>query len=340
MDDLFHKLLILRTPRVGPVKYAELVEKFGSVAAVVDSLHSSDAHIDSVKREMDAAARIGIRYISDDSQYYPENLRCARNHPPVISVCGNLETLQKRTIAIVGTRHATAAGMRIVSDLARAFAENNCAVASGMAAGTDAAAHAGALAACGDAQTIAVLAGGADYIWPPENEKLYRQICERGCVVSEMPVGFTPVATNFIQRNRWIAGLSEMLILGEADEKSGSRATAEFMLGYARRVYAIPGHPLDARSIGPNRLIKSGRATLCVGPDDFFIRTGKEKKGNNVVAKQIAENEILDRLGNIPVTESVLAELVKKNVFEIKRELVMLELGGFVKRLDGGYVKA
>jgi DNA processing protein len=205
-----------------------------------------------------------------------------------------------------------------------------------MAMGTDTAAHRGALSVAGDnAATIAVLAGGADYIWPLENERLYSEILERGCVVSEMPVGMQPVASNFIQRNRWVAGLSEMLILGEADAKSGSVATANFMLEYGRSVHAVPGHPSDPRSVGPNRLIQSGRAILCTGAPDFFETAEKNKSK----AKKKTQNDVLDKLGNVPIAESVLAELVKKNIADVRCELVMLELRGAVKKTDGGYVK-
>jgi len=203
-----------------------------------------------------------------------------------------------------------------------------------MAMGTDTAAHRGALDASGDSQTIAVLAGGVDYIWPLENESLYYEILERGVVISEMPVGMQPTAQNFVQRNHWVAALSDILIVGEADEKSGSMTTARFAIDYEKRLFAIPGHPVDARSAGPNSLIKKGVATMCCSVKDFFDDAKEEKNKKN--KKQ--ENEILDKLGMIPVSESVLANLVKKSVSEIKSELVVLELQGLIRKQDGGYV--
>ncbi|MCL2538631.1 MAG: DNA-processing protein DprA [Alphaproteobacteria bacterium] len=336
-QELFHKLLILRMPRVGPVRYAELINKFGSAAAASESLAAAASHIDSVRREMDNAARMGIIYISDDSDDYPANLRSVKNHPPVISVRGNIAALRMSMVGMVGTRHATGAGMKFMYDLAHEFSSRGHAIVSGMAMGCDTAAHRGALAAAGDANTIAVLAGGVDYIWPLENERLYHEIIERGCVVSELPVGIKPVTNNFIQRNRWIAGLSEKLIIGEADEKSGSMATAQFAIEYNRPVFAIPGHPSDSRSVGPNRLIKEGRATLCDGMGDFFEVTRQNKTTNH--KSEIINNDVLDKLGNIPMAESVLSELVKKSVAEVKRELVMLEIGGYIKNTGSGYVK-
>ena len=339
MSDLFNKLLILRTPKIGPIKYAEIISKFGSLNAAVESIDINDSIRDAVAREMDMASKLNITYICDDDDLYPHNLRMVKNHPPVITVRGNLATLKKRMVGIVGTRHATAAGMGFISDLSNKFASHDFAVVSGMAIGSDSAVHRGALRAVGDSQTIAVLGGGVDYIWPLENESLYFEILERGIVISEMPVGFKPIGSNFIQRNRWIAGLSEMLILGEADLKSGSMTTARFAIDMGRDVWAIPSHPADSRSFGPNSLIASGAAKLCMGESDFFDKEIKAKKVDLEKANSESENDIIDKLGTIPLSESVLAQIVKKSVSEIKRDLVILELRGIVKKVDGGYIR-
>ena len=339
MSDLFEKLLIIRTPGIGPVRYMELIRKFGCAAAVVDSLGITADFRDSVLREMDVAQRMNIHYISDDSDFYPVNLREIKNHPPIITVRGNLETLTHPTVSIVGTRHATGVGMKFVADMANAFAEHGVTVVSGMAIGTDSAAHRGALRATGNANTIAVLAGGVDYVWPLENESLYWEIVERGAIISEMPVGFVPVATNFVQRNRWVAGISDKLILSEADMKSGSMTTARFAIDFGRDVWAIPSHPADLRGMGPNSLIRNGDAKLCIGVQDFFANTQKEKTKTKIQKKNDSENNVFDKIGTIPVSESVLAELVKKSVSEIKAELVVLELQGLVRKVDGGYVR-
>ena len=339
MSDLFKKLLIIRTPKIGPVRYAELIAKFGSVDAVVDFLNPDSDFRDSVLREMDVAQKMNIHYVSDDSDFYPSALRDLKNHPPIITVRGNLETLTRPTVSIVGTRHATGVGMKFVADMAATFAEDNIAVVSGMAIGTDSAAHRGALRATGNTNTIAVLAGGVDYIWPLENESLYWEIVERGAVISEMPVGFVPVATNFVQRNRWVAGISDKLILSEADMKSGSMTTARFAIDFGRDVWAIPSHPADFRGAGPNSLIRSGDAKLCVGIQDFFADAQKEKIKTKNQKKNDSENSVFDKIGSVPVSESVLTELVKKSVSEIKSELVVLELQGLVRKVDGGYVR-
>ncbi|MCL2758083.1 MAG: DNA-protecting protein DprA [Alphaproteobacteria bacterium] len=338
MSDLFHKLLIFRTPGIGPARYAELIGKFGTPAAAVDSLCCGQEHLDTVQREMDRAAELGIHYICDESEIFPAGIKRAKNHPQIITVRGNLETLKRPAVGMVGTRHATGAGMGFVQGLARAFAENGYAVASGMAMGTDTAAHTGALLSQSDSCTVAILAGGADYIWPLENERLYHQILERGAIISRMPVGYKPNRGDFLRRNRGIAAISEKLILGEADEKSGSMATVAFATEFERQVFAIPSHPSDSRSVGPNRLIKEGLATICTGIEDFFPTNAKQKFTNH--KSENINNDILNRLGIIPMTDSVLAELVKKSVADVRRELVMLELYGRARKTDGGYVKA
>lgn len=334
-NDLFHKLLILRTPRIGPARYNELISTFGCAAAAADAICATPAHINAVRREMDAAEKIGAKYISDDNPLYPGTLKSVKNHPPVICVRGNTDALTRPMVAMVGTRHATVTGMEFMAHLAAEFATRGWVVASGMAIGTDTAAHRGALRR---GATVAVLAGGVDYIWPTENESLYHDIIASGAVISEMPVGFVPNGPNFIQRNRIIAGAAQKLILGEADANSGSMATARFALDYGRPVFAIPSHPSDSRGAGPNSLIKSGAARLCDTINDFFDANTTNTIKNNT-HNAAPHNDILELLGPVPTSESVLTQIVKKTISEIKAQLVVLELQGLVRKTDAGYVR-
>ena len=337
MKDLFERLLILRSPKIGPASYNNLLQQFGSDSAILEHMDVSNDLRDSVSREIDLANTLGVRFICDSDDLYPASLRLIKNHPPILTARGNIDTLRCESVAIVGTRHATGTAMNFVADIACAFAKHNVAVVSGMAMGTDAAAHRGALRAMGNTNTVAVLAGGVDYIWPVENESLYYEILERGVVVSDMPVGFVPKGTNFVQRNRVIAGIGSKLILSEADSNSGSMKTAEFAHAYGRTIYAIPSHPADSRAVGPNSLIRSGVAKLCMGVGDFFTEKNSVKK---LEKNDESENTILDKIGAVPISESVLAEIVGKNISEIKRDLVMLELQGLIRKCDSGYVRA
>ncbi len=339
MSDLFNKLLLLRAPGIGVVKYNELVARFGSVADAAASLQENIELSDSVLREMDMANRLNIRYISDTDDVYPKRLREIKNHPPVITLRGNVDVLMRDMVSIVGTRHATANGMGFIADIAHGLADDGMAVVSGMAIGTDTAAHRGALRSSGDLVTVAVLAGGVDYIWPTENESLYWEIVERGAIVSERPVGFVPTANSFVPRNQWIAGLSDRLILSEADVKSGSMTTARFANDFGREIWAIPSHPADSRAAGPNSLIRSGVANLCVGLSDFVKSKERNHEPKKNQKKFDSDFSILDAIGTIPVSESVLAEIVKKSISEIKSALVVLELQGLVQKTDGGYVR-
>ena len=334
-EDLFKRLLIIRSKGIGAVRYHELVRDCGGVEAAVDSLSVSGDLMDAVRREMDLADSLCIKYITDDSADFPAIYKGVRNHEPILSARGDVSALRKKTIGMVGTRHATAHGMAFMSNLAKEFARHGFAVVSGMAMGTDGAAHNGALSDSGDAKTVAVLAGGADYVWPKENEKLYWEIIERGCIVSAMPTGYVPIASNFVMRNRIVAGLSEQLIIGEADEKSGAVLTADFMLELGRPLWAVPSHPSDGRGAGPNRFIKEGRAKLCSGASDFFETREKNKKNSET---ETADAWLMDLIGSVPVSESVLTALAKKNISEIMSALVVLELKGLIEKVDGGYI--
>ena len=173
-------------------------------------------------------------------------------------------------MGIVGARNASANGRRFAGDLAASIAEAGFAVVSGMARGIDTAAHQGAL----PRPSVAVLAGGADVVYPPENEDLHKRLQERGAVVSEMPLGTIPQARHFPRRNRLISGLSLGVIIVEAARRSGSLITARFAAEQGREVFAVPGSPLDPRAAGCNHLIREG-ATLIESAEQVLQDLGR-----------------------------------------------------------------
>jgi DNA processing protein len=171
-------------------------------------------------------------------------------------VLGRVDLFKRDMIAVVGARNASASGRKFAREMAAELGRSGFVVVSGLARGIDTAAHEGAL----PYGTVAVLAGGVDDIYPPENSVLYKGIVEDGLIVSEMATGQKPQAKHFPRRNRIISGLSRGVVVVEAAEGSGSLITANFALEQGREVFAVPGSPLDPRSKGTNRLIRDGAA--------------------------------------------------------------------------------
>ncbi len=216
-------------------------------------------------RELEALAKLGGRLIASCEADFPPGLKALEAPPPVLSALGHPHLLQKEMIAIVGARNASALARKFAATLARELGFAGLVVVSGLARGIDAAAHEAALAV----GTVAVVAGGVDIIYPPENEKLYAAIRNQGVILSEMRLGEAPQARHFPRRNRIISGLARGVVVVEAAEKSGSLITADYALEQGREIFAVPGSPLDPRARGANRLIREG-ATLTESADDIL----------------------------------------------------------------------
>ena len=175
---------------------------------------------------------------------YPRGLAALEAPPPILSVLGHPHLLQKEMIAMVGARNASALARKFADTLARDLAFAGIVVVSGLARGIDAAAHETALAV----GTVAVVAGGVDIIYLPENEKLYAAIRNQGVIVSEMRLGEAPQARHVPRRNRIFSGLARGVVVVEAAEKSGSLITVQYAIDQGREVFAVPGSPLDPRA--------------------------------------------------------------------------------------------
>jgi DNA processing protein len=268
-------LRLARTENVGPVTFRNLIGRFGSASAAVEELprlamrgggkNFALPDEGDAARELDALAKLGGRMIASCEAQYPRGLAALEAPPPVLSVLGHPHLLQKEMVAIVGARNASALARKFADILARELGFAGLVVVSGMARGIDASAHEAALAV----GTVAVVAGGADVIYPPENEKLYAAIKSQGAVVSEMRLGEAPQARHFPRRNRIISGLARGVVVVEAAEKSGSLITAQCALDQGREIFAVPGSPLDPRARGANRLIREG-ATLTESAEDIL----------------------------------------------------------------------
>lgn len=267
-------LRLARTPKIGPVTFARLIAHCGSALAALEAaprlarrgggeiriLPEAEA-----VRELEGLEALGGRMIAANEAAYPRALAALEAPPPVLSVLGHPVLLRKEMIAIVGARNASALGRKLAARLAGDLGRAGLVVASGLARGIDAAAHEATLGT----GTAAVVAGGVDMIYPPENAPLYDRIKAEGVLISEMPLSTAPQARHFPRRNRLISGLARGVIVVEAAEGSGSLITANFALEQNREVFAVPGSPLDPRAKGANRLLREG-ATLTESADDVL----------------------------------------------------------------------
>ena len=275
MKDLVDRLRLIRSPTIGPVSYRHLLSRFGSATAALDALPDLARRGGGAaprivpraeaEREIATVEKLGGRYLLLGQGLYPRLLAELDNAPPVITVKGDLTLLDKPSAAIVGARNASAAACRFSRGLAHDLGAEGIVVVSGLARGIDSAAHDGSLAS----GTIAVIAGGLDVAYPPENEERQRAIAERGLLVAEMPPGTEPRARHFPYRNRIIAGLALGTIVVEAAPRSGSLITARLATEAGREVMAVPGSPLDPRAQGCNGLIRDG-ATLIQNAADVI----------------------------------------------------------------------
>ena len=262
------RLRLLRSENVGPITYHQLIARYGTASAALDALPSlarrggrSTLRIAShreARDELQALKRTGARLIAHDEPAYPECLATLPDAPPLISLIGDEELLGRPCVAMVGARNASGAGVQFARTLAAELAEAGFTVVSGLARGIDTAAHTGAL----EFATVAVLAGGIDSLYPPENDVLQGRIAAQGLLVAEQKIGTRPKARHFPTRNRLISGLSLGVIVIEAATRSGSLITARCALEQGREVFAVPGSPLDSRCHGSNHLIQDGAVLI------------------------------------------------------------------------------
>lgn len=209
----------------------------------------------------------GITFLSIEENSYPKRLKTIADAPIGLYVKGRLPEEGQRTVAIVGARMCSEYGRAAATELGRQLASRGICVVSGMARGIDAAGHLGALAAGG--MTCAVLGCGVDVCYPESNRKLYADILDSGCILSEYPPGMQPRPAFFPQRNRIISGMSEVIVVVEARARSGSLITADFALEQGREIYAVPGRIFDSLSAGCNSLIRQG-AGIVSNIEDFL----------------------------------------------------------------------
>jgi DNA processing protein len=266
----------------------------------------------------------------------------------MLYVKGDSGLLNRPTIALVGSREASAAGQKLARQLAGGISAAGYVVASGLARGIDAQAHQAALAG----GTIAVLAGGIDVVYPPEHRALQEAIGERGCLVTEQPPGFSPRAQDFPRRNRILSGIALAVVVVEATRRSGSLITARLAGEQGREVMAAPGHPLDPRAEGTNRLIKDG-ATMVTSAEDVLRalaypsapQTASQQPSSAPPADGHLEeapapdapDRIIRALGPAPVNVDELARATDLPIRTVQVALIELALAGRIE-LHGAHL--
>lgn len=350
-------LRLARTQNVGPATFASLIARFGSGTAAlaeVPRLAQRGGARDTIKipgdddaaRELERLAAFGARLICSCETDFPQGLAALDPPPPVISVAGRTELLARDMIAIVGARNASALGRKLAGQLAGDLGRAGLVVTSGLARGIDAAAHEGSLST----GTCAVVAGGIDIIYPPENAGLFERIRENGVVVAEMPIGQTPQARHFPRRNRIISGLARGVVVVEAADGSGSLITANYALEQGREVFAVPGSPLDPRARGTNRLIRDG-ATLTETAGDVLSVLEAQRGGFREPPAGSGDVDWSDEkdvkrlratidelLGPAPAEIDELARQARAEIGSVLAILIELELAGRAERHPGGKV--
>ncbi len=238
-----------RVPGVGPV----------TAQAIADASRSGEA-----PREIDRAAKDGVRLIAYGEPGYPAALSSIFDPPLALAVRGTLD--DSLALAVVGSRECTAYGRRQADRFGQEFARLGVTVVSGLARGIDTAAHQAALRA---GRTIAVLGSGLQRVYPPENRRLAEEIAARGAVLSEFPLTAGPEPTNFPRRNRIISGLSLGVLVVEAGDTSGALLTADWAMEQSREVFCLPGSVESPMSRGCHEFIRQG-AKLVECPADVL----------------------------------------------------------------------
>ncbi len=320
---------ILAAPR------AQLERVAGPAAA---ALLRHDASAAAVERALRWAEAPGHAVVTLADAAYPKLLLEIADPPPLLYAIGRLELLAQPALAIVGSRNATAQGMRNAEQFAAAFSAAGLTIVSGLAVGIDAAAHAGGLS--GQGSTIAVLGTGVDVTYPRQNAALAARIAESGLLLSEFALGSAGSAHHFPRRNRLISGLSQGCLVVEAAIASGSLITARAAADQGREVFAIPGSIHSPLSKGCHALIKQG-AKLAESAEDVLAELTAFRRTASASTRAATpppedEDALLAHMGFDPVDVDSICTRSGLTVQRVCADLLRLELAGRVAALPGG----
>lgn len=294
------------------------------------------------RQYLDKVSDAGIKVVSLVDRDYPANLRSISDAPPVLYFRGSLLLSDDLAIAVVGARGATIYGRQVTEKLVGSLVASGLTIVSGLARGIDAIAHKAALDSGG--RTIAVLGSGVDTIYPPENRALAEKIIENGALVSEFPLGFPSVPSNFPARNRIISGLSLGVLVTEAAVDSGSLITAGQAAEQGHEVFAVPGSIVGKMSEGTNKLIKEGVHPTTEAADILEILNIERRKLQILsketplkgVPKDEVQAKVLAILDGQAKHIDVIARETDMPIEKISSALSLMELSGFVKNYGSG----
>jgi DNA processing protein len=340
---------LCRTPRIGAVTFARLVAEHGDASAAFDALArrrpelaANAPPLSVLQSEQEGLARRGARWVASFDPDYPRLLAALPAPPPLLAAQGDLTLAQRRAVALVGARDASAAGMHMAALLAKDLAEAGLVVVSGLARGIDAAAHKASL----KSGTIAVIAGGLDKPYPPQNLALHEAIGAEGLLLTDAPLGHAPRATDFPRRNTVIAGLVEAVIVVEAAQRSGALMTAHAAIEFGREAMAVPGSPLEPRARGANALLKDG-ATLVETASDVLAALGTPRRVEPQPPPQLVSpsdtpsdhllSAVALALSPTPLHLNVIARAVGAEPAAVAAALTELEMTGQAVSDAGGY---
>jgi DNA processing protein len=322
---------VASVPRVGP-RLAALLR---------DGQHLTAART-RARAELVLVDRLDARLLTPSSPEYPPALHTIADSPVVLYCRGRLNCLQQRAVAIIGSRSASDYGKRIATALAAELATMGITIVSGAAYGVDAAAHSGAMAAGG--ATVGVLGCGLDVVYPRSHASLFRDISDKGLLISEYPFGTQPEGFRFPARNRIISGLVEGVVVVEATEKSGSLITARLALDQGREVFAVPGRIDSPKSAGAHRLIQQG-AHLVHTVDDILTGLAWNHPNRSPVSVgplagdgcelTAQQGAVLAQLDIYPRDIETIGRLTGFSLAELHGLLLQLELKGLVRQLPG-----
>ncbi|KAF8818813.1 DNA-processing protein DprA [Rickettsia endosymbiont of Cardiosporidium cionae] len=353
-------LRLIRSENVGPRTFALLIRMFNSAEIALEniaefSLRGGRSNPIKVYSEKDAFKEIkklddnNSKFITYTNPDYPKLLLETHSYPPLLTYNGNIQLAnRKKIISVVGARNCSMNGRILTRKIISELVSEGFVTVSGLAIGIDTEVHQSSIE-----NTIAIIAGGIDNIYPSKNAELFHTLSKNSLIISESPIGTKALSKNFHQRNRIISGISLGTLVIEAKTNSGSLSTANFALEQNREVFVVPGFPLDPRYSGSNKLIKNGEGMLIESSQDIInnlspvinLLSSNQIFDDNILSTQYRANNmkminitdkdrkiVIDSLSATPIKYSSIPEYTNLSIQQVATICLELELAGKIYR--------